>query len=45
MATTQFRSTRDFNPAARIEDDLAREMANMKVLDERKKKDIQRICA
>lgn len=44
MATTSFRSTH-FNPSAKIEDDLAREMANMRILDERKKKEISRICS
>lgn len=44
MATTSFRNTH-FNPSAQIEDDLAREMAQLKICDERKKKEIARICS
>jgi hypothetical protein len=44
MATTTFRTTH-FNPSARIEDDLAREMANLKITDDRRNKEVARICS
>jgi predicted transcriptional regulator len=31
--------------SAQIEDQLAREMANLKIEDERKKKEVERICS
>ncbi len=38
-------TTRSFQQKPNIEDQLAREMARLKIEDERRKKEIERICA